>query len=259
MKSDITIVTTFYNFNNKKHHTVNYFYWINNYLPNIDNYMIIYCDKNSEDIIKNFRKNYLEKTKIYTIDIEDFYTYKYLDRWKNYDIHVDHEKNYHNTDLYMIWNEKENFLKLAINSNPFNTNYFVYTDIGMIREEYYIEHIKSFPDMEKINSIDKNKVYLLNVGDEVDYNFKTPNEYYRYRNCIGGGVILGHKDVLLKFIDYYYLMIDDFIKNNLFSGKDQNILANVCIKHKDIIELIKPKKSPLNNDWFYMIYHYSSV
>lgn len=256
--SNCTIVTAFFNLDKKKYITDAYIYWINNYLPNINSYMIIYTDSCSYEFIKEMRKNFLDKTKIIILTLKDFYTYKYLENWKKH-LEIDHEKNLHNIELYMIWNEKPMFLQKSIEINPFNTEIFIWTDVGMMREQYYIKLIKYFPNDEKIKRLKKDKVYLLNLDNFIkdeDYNIKIPTEKYRYLNCIGGGVIAGHKNSLKIMIYEYYLMLDKFMENNYFAGKDQSIYANLCLKNKDLFELIKPEESPFNNKWFYLVYYF---
>ena len=52
-------------------------------------------------------------------------------------------------------------------------------------------------------------------------------------------------------------MLDNFIENNIFSGKDQNILNNIYIKYRNnLIELIIPEKNIIDK-WFYMLYYIS--
>ena len=41
----------------------------------------------------------------------------------------------HNRDLYIIWNEKTNFVKIAADQNFFNSSYFLWLDIGAVRHE----------------------------------------------------------------------------------------------------------------------------
>jgi hypothetical protein len=92
-----------------------YLYWINNYLPNCNSNMIIFTNKDCYEFIKKMRINHLDKTKIIILEIEDFYTYKYYNYWLN-DLNRDPEKNLHNIDLYMIWNEKCKFFsKIQLN------------------------------------------------------------------------------------------------------------------------------------------------
>ena len=253
-----TIVTAFYNFDKKKYLDYHYAYWINNFLPVVDNNMIIFCDESSQNFLLKMRKDYLHKTKIIILPLEEFYTYKYIDHWEK-DIKRDHERNYHSKELYMIWNEKSMFVKKAIELNPFDTEYFCWSDIGMIREDYYIPYIKNYPKIR--DDIKKDKIYILNIEykfKEDDFTFKElASERYRFEvKCIGGGVIFGHKDVFLEWTDKYYNMLDEFVKNDYFAGKDQSLMACVYVKNRDMIELIKPVVSPFNNDWFYLIYYF---
>ena len=39
----------------------------------------------------------------------------------------------HNRDLYTVWNEKANFLKVAADQNYFSSSYFLWLDIGAVR------------------------------------------------------------------------------------------------------------------------------
>ena len=38
-------------------------------------------------------------------------------------------------DLYVVWNEKINFLKTAAENNFFNSSYFLWLDIGAVRHK----------------------------------------------------------------------------------------------------------------------------
>jgi hypothetical protein len=255
--STSTIVTAFFNFSKKKFNTGTYYYWMTNYLPNINNPMIIFTDNITLPIIQKLCIGKEHMTDIIIIDnINKFHTYKYIDYW-NKDVQRDHERNYHSTELYMIWNEKSYFLKLAIDKNTFNTDYFIWTDIGMIREDYYKPLISKFPNNKTIKSLNPDKVYLLNLQNKIEKDNNYPTEKFRYINCIGGGVIFGHKIALNKWIEEYYNMLKLFIKNDYFAGKDQSIMANVYIKNPDLIELVEPQTSPYNNEWFYMLHYLS--
>ena len=39
-----------------------------------------------------------------------------------------------NRDVYTVWNEKANFLKVAADLNYFNSSYFLWLDIGAVRQ-----------------------------------------------------------------------------------------------------------------------------
>ena len=50
----------------------------------------------------------------------------------------------HNKDLYTVWNEKPNFLKIVAENNFFNSSYFLWLDIGAVRHEVLFYEKKYF-------------------------------------------------------------------------------------------------------------------
>jgi len=244
---DITIVTAFFKLEKNKYNS-NYIQWISNLLQNLNKNVVIYTCPEYQDIIKDFRKDFPHKTKIILISFKDFYVYKYLDYFKN-DLERDHEKNIHNIYLYMIWNEKLNFIKKTIELNPFNSNYYCWCDIGYLRNPAYISlYMKDFPNIQKLT---EDKIYMLNI----DYNFNHQdflnpfNNNYRYvSNIIGGGFIIGKKELILNMADIYYNQIlPYYINNNLFIGKDQTLYVSLYLSNPNLIKLIKGY-----NDSFYI-------
>lgn len=260
MTDECTIVTAYYEFPKKKHTSNSYFEWITNFLPNVDSYMIIFTDEASYEKIHKLRMKYLEKTVIIIKPLDNLYCTQFMDYWVN-DYKRDHEQMHH-PYLYIIWNEKSMFMLHALNINPFNTDYYAWTDIGMVRDVEYIQHISKYPNKDIIKTLKNDKIYLLNLNDfsENDLEHKAPTELFRYQNNVrtGGGVILGHKNIIPIWTNEYYYMLNEFIKNNYFAGKDQSIMSNLYLRHRDnLIELIKPVDSPINF-WFYLLYYFGN-
>lgn len=257
-----TLVTAYYEIDIKKSSSQQYYEWMHNFLTNADTYMVIFTDEKSKELIANFRQKHIDKTYIIILPIDQFYTYRYIEHWKK-DLERDHEKvRNHSAELYMIWNEKSMFVKHAIDINPFDTEYFCWSDIGMIRKPQYGQFINEYPKVR--DDIDKNKIYLLNIMyqfNEDDFNFKElATERYRHLNAIGGGVIYGHIDVFLLWIEKYYEMLEEFVRQDLFAGKDQSLMACVYVKNRDIIQLIVPQQCVFNGpseDWFYLVCYFS--
>lgn len=261
MGESTTIVTAFFDFPEKKHTSQRYIEWMKNFLPNTSAPMVIYTDEGSYDMIQTLRSAHADSTIIIKTRIEDFHCYKMLDYW-NRDLTRDHERGYHNTALYMIWNEKSMFIKRAMDSNYFSTEYFMWCDIGMVREERHIKHLTGFPSTEFIRTL-QNRVYLLSMGDftEEELKMSGATDIFRYKNKIGGGVIFGHRDVLKVWVHEYYKMLDEFMKNDCFAGKDQSVMACVYLKNRDLIHLVRPRPSPFDSPygpWFYMLYFFGN-
>lgn len=262
---DITIITAFFSFKKNKYNSLDiYKFWGSNLLPHVNKNFVIYTDEESFDFISSLRINELKnKTKIIITKIEDFYMYKYID-YLNLDLLRDHEKRYHNTDLYLIWNEKLNFVKKTIDENYFNTNYFAWCDFGCVRNSKYPSiYLNKFPDISKLT---EDKIYMFKADCEFNQdNFNNPyDDIYRYWNgSICGSFFIGKKELLLNIHDIYYnIIIKNFILRNLFIGKDQNCYICMYLSYPHLFKLI----NGINDEytiqysqlkWFYFLKYLS--
>lgn len=94
---------------------------------------------------------------------------------------------------------------------------------------------------------DKEKMYV-----------KDACEVFRYKNNTGVGVIMCHKDMINKWYDTFYKMLDRFMERDLFAGKDQSLINCICLIHTDMVKLIRPLNAPFDV-WFYMLFYFSDV
>ena len=259
MSSCATVVTAYYEFKKKKHHSDNYYKWMKFFLS-INCYMIIYTgDYESAKKIKLLRRGLDDKTVVIVLPFDQLYCSQFMEYWKK-DYERDHEK-YHDPALYIIWNEKTAFIKRAKDLNPFNTEFFCWTDIGMVREEYYLQFITTFPSKKMLDIYEKNKIYLLNLEPYTDnelVTIKDACEVFRYKNNTGAGVIMCHIEMVDVWYDIYYKMLSRFMEKDLFAGKDQSIINCICVINPKMIKLIRPNKSPID-PWFYMLFYFTDI
>lgn len=238
---NITIVSAYFEIHKSKFDHDKYMSWIKNFMQIRSNIVIF---TNCKEKLQHLRPIELH---IHYIDttLDDFYTNKY-DWIKHHQ--MDHEKAVHSIELYMIWNEKSNFIKRAIDINPFNTDYFYWTDIGAFRNSQLNDRYANYP----IKKVDK--IVLLNIEhftmgeiliDGIDSRFQ-------HKNRIGGGIFGGHKDKCLEWWLLYYKMLDTFFDKNIFAGKDQSIMAFVYLNNKELVELVRPSQNYLLDPWFYL-------
>lgn len=256
--NEATIVTAYYQTKTKKHTIEHYFNYMKN-LFSLNSYMVIYIE-NQENYkkIKELRKGYEEKTIIIILPFEELNCYQYMSYWEK-DYERDHEKNYHDIGLYVVWNEKVTFMKKTKDSNPFNTEYFFWVDIGSIRDENYLYNINNFPSKKMLSTCDKSKVYLLNLfpyNEEEKNTVKDASEVFRYKDNTGATVMLCHKDIMDTWYKTYYNMLNRFMELDLFAGKEQSILNCICLVNSDLIKLIRPINTPFDY-WFYMLFYFS--
>ena len=206
--------------------------------------MVIFCDEASYPMIASQRPLH---TRIIVTTLKQFHSYKYINTYRaNYEI--DHER-YHSPELYLIWAEKAHFVKRAIEMNPFQSNYFLWVDIGCFREPSPVK----WPNPNRIREMDTNKVLVLNVTPFTEKELHCTRETlpsFLTNNRLGATIFGGGKEALLRYHELYYEMVEYFISINRFIGKDQSILNSVYLLNPTLFELIEPK--PCKDEWFYL-------
>ena len=243
MDPNVTLVSAYYIMKSK--FTVSkYETWIKNFMT-IKSNKLIFTDSNS---IKHIKKYDTCNTQYIILDINDFLVSKYDSQWPLHH-QMDHEKN-HSIDLYKIWAEKSNFLLHAINKNLYNTDYFVWCDIGCFRNPKRMKEFQYWPQSKNI----KNIVFLQlkDFTKNEKQNIYTLDERFRKEVRIGGGIIAGNIKNIKKWHTLYYNNMDEFFKHNIFAGKDQNIYGFTILQNPDLITLVKPPKNYKYDVWFYL-------
>jgi len=258
----ITFITCWYKFNNKFNDNI-YSVWIENFLSNVNNFfLVIFTNKNSYPLLEKYST--LKNIKIVIKEHDNFYNYKYVDEWKK-----NHENNYLlNTkiswEVNMLWNEKISFVKDAYENNYFNTDWFGWCDIGYFRcrnNDLSREQLKTWPNIEKIKNLNKDKIYYARVQNNIDLF----NQYIKIilnKSTIGlsckeiphnqvsiaGGFFLIHRDN----IDWYHRLNDTkinlYFDNNRLIKDDQIIVLNNIVENMSKFVLVA-ENSQYDN-WF---------
>jgi len=247
-----TIVTGYFKLNISKSSDTIYKEWMKNMLI-IDNPMIIFCDNESYEFIQEMRMDKKDKTVIIITILVEFYSYNYVNEYiDNYNIDKEQHVG-HNPILYMIWAEKSHFLKRAIELDPFKTDYFLWVDIGCFRK-VNVDYL-NWPSPSRIAQMDKNKVLLLSVvpftQDELNCFSKEDLPSFQFENRISGTIFGGGKEVLLKWHDLYFDMVEYFISIQRFIGKDQSIMNSVYLLNRNMCDLIHWEED-CQNPWFFL-------
>ena len=262
--SDITIVSAFFNLKKNKYNNLDiYKFWGSNLIPNLNHNLVIFTDEDNYDFITTLRFGMLNKTRIIKMKLEDFYMYRYLDYLEK-DFQRDHECSYHNTGLYLIWNEKLNFVKKAIDLNFFNTSYYAWCDFGCVRNSIYPKiYLKNFPNLSKLTD---DKIYMCKVDcDFKPDDFNNPyNEKFRYASgSIAGSFFIAKKELILTMNDIFYnQIIPEYIKRDLFIGKDQTLYISLYLQYPHLFNLIVGENDEYtipNSQlkWFYFLKYFS--
>ena len=243
IKDDITLVSCLYQIETNRHNFSDYLIWVNNVLL-INKPLVFYIQPNLSKMIKDKRpKIYKDKTIWIEKEFNNFYSYKhYLKQFKE-TYFIDKATYKHTVDLYIIWSEKMNCLKESIENNYFKTKYFFLVDAGLFLQKNVDKYINNWPSIEKIKNDSRVTLNgIREIKDDELYKLMhfEPITHSKFMNNanVAGGFFGGSSDNLIKFIKYYYEILELFYKNKIYIGTDQNIYAIVGRLHPEIAKII---------------------
>jgi hypothetical protein len=240
-----------------------YIEWMNNFISIVNKFnLVIYTDENSAKYIDT-KGN--PKIKVVLKPINQFYNYKYESFW------IENHKNNHLLNdksdwvLNMLWSEKIWFVKETVERKYFETEFYGWCDIGYFRNRPYDTHTKNlliWPNMKKINALDKNKICYACMNNDDAYmndlynliNNKNQNglpvqEMSTIKKSIAGGFFISHKDKIKWRAETYNVKLELYFKNNYLVKDDQIILADCILSNLNDFLLFR-EKNPMYDNWF---------
>ena len=252
---------------------VSAYYWIKSKFP-VDTYVqwmrnffslkcnkVIFTDRKTFPVLQSIEGSH---TAIYVIvEIANFVSAKpeYNDKWAS--MHeIDPYKSIHSTDLYKIWNNKVEFVKMAIDLNFFKSDYFVWCDIGSFRNSSRITEFKNFPvvsDLENILFLQLEpftKEELVSPTN-FDSRFHLDQRGVSVKNRIGGGIIAGDKKSWRSFHTVFYDTFEKFMEKSLYA-QEQQIFAFCIINNPDLFKLVTVPNGYRYDPWFYLHDYFSN-
>ena len=248
---NITIVTGYQRIKSKHRFSL-YNDWIANLLK-INKSLIFFIDKSiAKKVINKRPKEYLNKTIWILVGINEFYSFKnFFNEFKQSHL-IDVEYFRHNAKLYTTWAEKCMFLKVAAIKNYFNSKCFYWVDAGNFRNKSNLQKYINWPTTQKcfedgrvVINEKKNISKYIKDGLKI-FDIKIHKEFQKNYN-VDASTFGGKREYVIQFSDAYYNTIRLFIKNNIFIGKEQNIMAFVFYFYPNISKLV------YSGEWKYML------
>jgi hypothetical protein len=242
-----TVVTAYYKMKSKYSHK-HYLDWARNFLQIAFN-LVIYTDQENVDWIKQERGDLpiiiIEKK------FEEFESYKLKDKYE-YFASIDPEKNY-TPELYMVWAEKVKFVNDAINANHYNSELFIWCDIGVFREKKYINN-NFLSDKNMIT--DKISAVVINEATKQD---KARGFINSRTDVIQGGFAVGGIQAWKSYDFLYDLTRKDLMDKNILSGKEQTVISSMSIRYPKLFNLIYQKPNNYENRWWYGLNYFNDT
>lgn len=247
IKAPNTVVTGYFRVKSK-YHSSEYDGWMRNMLS-LQDAMVIFTEPDLVDQIKELRSHAVNRTIIVPVTMDDLPIGRLYSEtfWKD-QLDRDPEQRIHRSyQLFWIWLSKSWCVTQAIRLNVFDSDLFVWSDIGCFRNKKYnsktlVLHRENVPDHEMLQMAH----HIPNPPSEVLFNdkYKKPANFYH-----SGSQFVGYKDAWLTFHKYFLETIDRFLKKNMIIVEDQAVLQSVCLSHPEICAYV-PFKLVNDNHYF---------
>jgi hypothetical protein len=133
MFDNTIVVTCYYQLSKSKHSHLRYQTWMKNMLENVQNFLFVFVgDRENEEYILRLRGSLPIKT--FIKPFTKLKMYQKMQVWNQQWRDLDPEAHVHNPNLYVLWNEKLEFLRLAKEFvAPINPIWYIWMDIGSFR------------------------------------------------------------------------------------------------------------------------------
>jgi len=275
----VTLVTAFFPIGDRsKYSQGTYDQWMANFIGHVRTPIVVFTTSAFAPIIKRLRER-LEDAPLHVVetDFDSFYTHRYAAHWPTHR-DMDVEKTIHSTELYMIWNEKSEFLSHVARHNPFGSRYFVWTDIGCFREAGAMARYTHWPSLPNVVRATCNgeRVFLLQLedfahderawSDAAQHRTWTPSAdedlgptFTSPDVRIGGGIFGGSALAVERWRDAYYRVLHAYVTQRRFAGKDQYLMATLVLGRPEMVSVVRIPPNLGSDPWFYLHHHLRQV
>ena len=247
--NEITITTCFFDINRSEKgdgRTIEeYKEWMKLTLQLNCNLYIITEPKFHDFFVENRPKQY--NTKIKIIEFKDLYYYKYYDKIQNI-LESDDYKNkiaHPNRveckmpEYNIIQYSKFHCLQLAMDENPFKSNYFFWMDAGVSRFFLDVDISKPYPSNNCIDFLkhNENKFIIQNRPDLHDYII---DEQFIWKsdNMLSGGMFGGNRLIVQEIAKLVEETFVNKMLNNNNVNNEQLALAIVWKENPHLFHLL---------------------
>ena len=249
----ITLFTIWFKMDieNKAHHTYpQYYVWMKVWLKYLRTPIVIYT--NDAAAFETFRSASDFCAIIFNKSLSDLFIYKkyfksYQKQFKQFG------RDEASAEIYTLWNAKPYLLSKISMLNPFNSNYFFFCDIGVWRNNYRANLVINlqngwWPSLNVVESVfdssnnsnchGKEHCLLLSKIGRIKDKYK--------KNCsiwhslsIQAGFFGGNAKSVQWFANKYYKLLDRFIDNNIYAGREEYVFATLWLMESSQFLILK--------------------
>ena len=226
--SPSTVVTAYFTLKSK-FAKAEYLKWMTSMLS-IQDAMVIFTSPEMIGTMQSLRSHATNRTVIIPFELSQIeLLQKYDEQFWEQQLEKDPEKRVHHSyQLFWIWLSKSFFVKTAIDIDVFNSDIFMWSDIGCYRNSRYngkeiIVHIPQIPKdriLQMAHHEPKPPPYIW-------WNDKYSQSAYFYHS---GSQMIGYKTTWLQLHREFTATVEGFVQRGMFIGEDQTVLQSTCLR-----------------------------
>eukprot|EP00532_Pseudo-nitzschia_australis_P005567 CAMPEP_0168173220 /NCGR_PEP_ID=MMETSP0139_2-20121125/5752_1 /TAXON_ID=44445 /ORGANISM="Pseudo-nitzschia australis, Strain 10249 10 AB" /LENGTH=481 /DNA_ID=CAMNT_0008091085 /DNA_START=452 /DNA_END=1897 /DNA_ORIENTATION=- len=247
-----TVVTGYFRVRSK-YHSSEYDGWMANMLR-LQDAMVIFTEPALIDQIKELRSHAANRTLIVPVQLDDLPVARlYSDAFWQDQLDRDPEKRIHRSyQLFWIWLSKSWCVTQAMRMNVFQSDLFVWSDIGCFRRgskfkfKTLVQHREVVPPNEmlqmahhkpnpppqhKHSNNDSNNKSSSTSSSLVLFNDKYKHGKHFYHS---GSLFVGYQNTWRTFHRHFLETIDRFLENHMIVVEDQAVLQSTCLSHPEL-------------------------
>ena len=241
----ITLVTAYFELGGKPGLEKNpYPGWLRNLLPHVRWPLVIFCDEQSLDMLREARG---DKPAVWHVTRpEEFYAYRYLDDLKRMSFPVEYGASFTREAFVtrsLVWHEKHHFLQQAMSENPFGSEMFFWCDIGISkwspdapwwaarRMMFRLFEDTEWPNLRVCRALPQDKVILVASTFAGGSHFTA--------QFFGGAV-----EPSRRWCDAYYHRLEKRKQNGSFSVTEEWVMVSCWKRRQELAHVILPDSVP---------------
>lgn len=224
-----------------------YIHWMERTLS-LDSKIVIYTESKFYEEIKRYRLKYdpqLEKTIFVIQELDQLTAYKLYNQKLEELMFSDEFKSKAYFDvpemtkpLYnVIMFNKVFWLKHCVENKFFDNDMVIWADAGGLREPVDVYKLITWPNTDKLNTIDQNKIIFFSHKENFGIHDNQWHSLSQVRN-IQGTAFMVPSHMINWFTDQFIETIDTSLEDR-FIGSDEKMLDITYLKNKEKYHLIQ--------------------
>ena len=248
MQTQVTFVTAFFDINRQGRgdgrKISEYKEWIQNTLQLNCNLYIVTEEKFKDFFIENRPKQYPMEIKI--MNFKDSYYYRFYDKMKEilesdyYKSKIKHPKRVECVlpEYNILQYSKFHYLKIAIQENPFKSDYFFWMDAGCSRFFLDVDISKRYPSENVISYLNNNpNKFIIQKRQDLEYFPIDETFIWKADNLLYGTMFGGDVTVINKISECIEDVLLNIMFKNMNVNNEQLALAIVWRKYPELFFL----------------------